>query len=120
MKNKILIVEDELILAQDVKRKLEGFGYDVVGIAFSGYDALLLVQDLKPDLMLVDITLQGHMDGIEVAKRIKDEHHIPIVFVTGNTDTNTRERALGIDPEGYLGKPVDVEVLRETIERVLN
>lgn len=115
----ILIVEDEIILAMDMQMMLESLGYKVSGIAFSGYDAILRAEQMMPSVVLVDIKLQGPMDGIEAAKHIMHQLKIPIIFVTGNTDQGTKQRALQIGPSAYLQKPIDEIQLRTTIEEAL-
>lgn len=115
----ILIVEDEIILAMDMQMMLEGLGYKVAGIAFSGYDAILRAEEMMPSVVLVDIKLQGPMDGIEAAKHIMHELKIPVIFVTGNTDQGTKQRALQIGPAAYLQKPIDEAPLRSAIESAL-
>jgi CheY-like chemotaxis protein len=116
----ILIVEDEIILAMDMQLAIEDMGYKVAGIAFSGYDAILKADEVRPALVLVDIKLQGPMDGIEAARRIIHDRRVPIVFVTGNTDESTKQRALAIGPAAYLQKPVDDVRLRGVIEKALS
>jgi DNA-binding NarL/FixJ family response regulator len=115
----ILIVEDEIILAMDMKSFLEEQGFKVQAIAFSGHDALMQAEQNRPDLVLVDIKLEGYMDGIEAAKYIMEKFAIPVVFVTGNTDQPTKDRALAIKPAGYLKKPVNEENLYAVIREVL-
>lgn len=115
----ILIVEDEIILAMDIKYLLEDRGYQVQAIAFSGHDALMQAQQRRPDLVLVDIKLEGYMDGIEAAKYIIEKLDIPVVFVTGNSDQATKDRALKIHPAGYLQKPINEDELYEVVRDVL-
>ena len=120
MSKGILIVEDEIILAMDLKYLLQDLGYEVEGFAFSGHDAILQARDKAPALVLVDIKLHGYMDGIEAARYIKEHLGIPIVFITGNTDEATRTRALSVvSPEGYLEKPVNLQRLQSTIKDAL-
>ena len=116
----ILIVEDEVILAMDYETTVKKMGYKVTKMVFSGYDALLQSELHKPNLVLMDIKLKGHMDGIDAAKRIQDGLNIPVVFITGNTDEAIREKARDINPAGYLSKPLDEGVLRETLANILN
>jgi CheY-like chemotaxis protein len=92
MQDKILIVEDEVITAMDIKNMLKNFGFDVVGIASTGNNAINKAEEFKPDLVLMDISLKGDMDGIEAAEEIKSLHDIPVVYMSAFTDTNTFER----------------------------
>lgn len=101
----ILIVEDETLVAKDIRRFLQGLGYEVVGIAGSGDEAIRLALDARPDLVLMDIRLKGDMDGITAAKRIRESFDVPIVFLTAQWDKQTRERAKGTGAYGYVLKP---------------
>ncbi len=116
---RVLIVEDEIILAMDMKFFLEDRGYRVEGIAFSGHDAIIQAEEKRPDISLVDIKLQGYMDGIEAAKYLQGNLGIPVIFVTGNTDQSTMDRALAIGPSGYLQKPINENILTDTIEQAI-
>ena len=91
--NKILIVEDELILADDVKRKLNKHDFDVISMAVSGENALKIIKKKKPDIVLMDIVLKGDMDGIEAAKQIKDNYDIPVIFLTAYSNNKYIQRA---------------------------
>lgn len=113
---KILIVEDERIIAIDLQRRLERFGYTVAGIAAEGSKALELVQELSPDIVLMDIMLVGEMDGIETAVKIKKKASIPIIFLTAYSDEKTLERAKTAEPSGYILKPFKDKELYTTID----
>ncbi|EKQ51975.1 MAG: PAS domain S-box [Methanobacterium sp. Maddingley MBC34] len=113
---KILIVEDEAITAMDIKHNLVNFGFDVVGTAASGEKAIEIAQKLKPDLILMDITLKGDMDGIEAAKKIKTLFDIPVIYMSAFTDKNTHERLKLTNPYGFVSKPVSTELLVVSIE----
>jgi CheY-like chemotaxis protein len=115
----ILIVEDEVILAMDIDLALRDLGYEVAGIAFSGHDAVMQAAHKRPDLVLVDIKLKGYMDGIDAARLIQKRYHIPVIYITGNTDEKTMARALKTQPAGYLRKPVSDSMLRKAIENAL-
>ncbi len=117
--SKILIAEDEMITSIDIKNILQNDGYEVVGTVTTGEEALQQVIDKRPDVVLLDITLQGKMDGIETARRIKAEYDIPIIYVTAHSDNATLERAKITEPGGYILKPLKKEDLRSTIETVL-
>jgi signal transduction histidine kinase len=119
LKSKILIVEDESIIALDVKTSLLDAGYDVVAIAVSGEDAIALVPKHEPDLILMDIRLRGKMDGIESASEIVKISHAPIIFLTAHADKDTLDRAKLTGPFGYLIKPFEDHNLITTIEIAL-
>jgi PAS domain S-box-containing protein/putative nucleotidyltransferase with HDIG domain len=115
-KLKILIVEDETIVAKDIKGSLKGFGYDVVDIVGTGEEAIRRSEDLRPDLVLMDIMLKGKMNGIEVARRIRDHVHIPVVFLTAYADEDTLHSAKLSEPFGYIIKPFEDAELHSTIQ----
>lgn len=116
---KILVVEDESIIARDIEATLEDMGYDVVGIASSGEEAVKKTEELKPDIVLMDIVLRGEMDGIEAAKLIRSRYKIPIVYVTAYTDEKTLQRAKVTEPFGYVVKPFEERDLQVAIEIAL-
>ena len=115
----ILIVEDEVILAMEYEGIVKEMGYNVSRIAFSGYDAILLSTQYRPDIVLMDIKLAGHLSGINAAREIQEQLYIPVVFITGNSDEETRKKALDINPAGYLTKPLNESVLQKTLENIL-
>jgi len=119
MKAKILIVEDERIVAEDLKRNLDHLGYEVSNVASSGKDALKMIKENKPDLVLMDIVLRGRMSGIEAADIIRVEYNIPVIYVTAHADEKTLEKAKFTEPYGYILKPFDERELQSTIEMVL-
>lgn len=112
----ILIVEDELILAQALRVQLERFGYQVVGQAASAEEAVELASSLRPDLVLMDIQLSGEGNGIEAGTEIRTRFDIPIVFLTAFSDRATIEQVKRAEPFGYLAKPVKGETLQTTVE----
>ncbi|MBN1949314.1 MAG: response regulator, partial [Candidatus Cloacimonetes bacterium] len=93
-KKKILIVEDEIIIAENIKKHLQAKDYNVLGIITMGEDAIEALSLLKPDLVLLDIKLEGSMDGIQVAEIIRQEHQIPVIFLTSYGDDNTLSQAI--------------------------
>lgn len=105
---KILIVEDEFLIAVGLETKLIQEGFNVLGIVASGEKAIDVVQEQKPDLMLMDIRLAGKIDGIEAAAEIKKASSVPIIFMTGYSTPSSVERAEKLDPLGYLIKPVNI------------
>jgi CheY-like chemotaxis protein len=90
---KMLVVEDEAIIAEHIAILLKNMGYSVVGIVASGEDAIHVTEQMKPDLVLMDIMLQGNMDGIETAQEISNRFEIPVVYLTANADDQTLKRA---------------------------
>lgn len=115
----LLIVEDEAIVASDLKMRLCHLGYDVGGIAASGDQALVLADSVRPDLVLMDIRLRGAMDGIEVALEVRNRFRIPVVFLTAYAERNTLDRAKMAEPLGYILKPFDDHDLEIAIEIAL-
>jgi PAS domain S-box-containing protein len=116
---KILIVEDESIVALNIQSRLEGLGYTVTAIVTSGEEALQSVAENRPDLVLMDIKLQGKVDGIEAARQIRDRFHIPVVYLTAYTNREALERAKFTQPYGYILKPFEARDLSSTIEVAL-
>lgn len=115
----ILVVEDETIIALNLKESLESLGYTVVGIAASGEKAVEKATKFRPDLVLMDIRLKGSMDGISAAQRIWESFSIPAIYVTGHSDQSTLERAKVTAPFGYILKPVKEQELYVAIETAL-
>lgn len=116
---RILVVEDEAIVAADVTSKLTHLGYDVVGTASRGEQAVTMANTLRPNLVLMDILLSGDMDGVEAADRIRQECPAPIVFLTAHSDSETLARAKVTAPFGYLLKPFSERELETHIEMAL-
>lgn len=108
-----------MIEAMNFEQSLTSFGYDVVGIASTGEDALKKVAELKPDLILMDIILKEQMNGIEVASKVKDEFDIPVIYLTAHPEESAVKRAKLTSPYGYLIKPVSKTELKNTIEIAL-
>lgn len=116
----ILIVEDEKIVAIDMKNMLENLGYKVTDIAISGEEALEKVDKDKPDIVLMDIMLNnGGMDGIETAHEIRSRYSIPVLYVTAYADEHTLERAKVTAPYAYILKPFEEKELHTTIQVAL-
>ena len=112
--NRILIVEDEPIIAEDLKIELEQFGYEIIDVIQRGETAVLAAEALKPDLILMDIRLQGSMDGIDAASQISCLLNYPVVFLSAFVDDETLERAKKAEAYGFLHKPWDKDTLRAT------
>ncbi len=115
----ILIVEDEAIVALDIRKSLESLGYHVTGMASTGEEALTLARETRPDLVIMDIVLPGKMDGIETAKQIHAETDSPIIYLTAHSDRATVERATETMQYGYLVKPITTNELYSAIETTL-
>jgi len=116
---RIMVVEDESIIAMDIKRMLEAQGYDVPATASSGEQAVARAEQTRPDLILMDIILKGDMDGIDAAEQIHGRFDIPIIYLTAYADETTLSRARATEPFGYLIKPFEERELKSTIEMAL-
>lgn len=117
--NSILIVEDESIIAMELSERLQNLGYRVVAIAHNGPEAIAKADELRPDLVLMDIYLKGEMDGVEAATTINNRYDAPVIYLTANTDEQTFQRAKVTEPYGYLLKPFAERELHTTIEIAL-
>lgn len=113
---RILIVEDERIVAADLQETLNGLGYDAYAIAASGAEALAIARQQPPDIALTDIRIDGHVDGIEIAAQLRQEFDTAVIFVTALADDATFQRAKHSEPYAYLIKPVSGSALKNTIE----
>jgi CheY-like chemotaxis protein len=118
-KTKILIVEDERIVAIDIKATLEDEGFEIVDIVISGEEAIKKALELKPDLILMDIFLKGQLNGIEATQQIKEQIDIPVIFLTAYEDKKTMEKAQETNPLGYIIKPFEEDFLVSFIKKVL-
>jgi CheY-like chemotaxis protein len=116
---KILLVEDDDVIAKVADWRLKNLGYTVCGRATTGAEAMELVVNAKPDLVLMDINIRGDVDGIETAKMIKDGFKIPVVYVTSHSDGPTLDRAKATHPDGFIVKPFDDKDLRVAIQLAL-
>ncbi len=116
IKLKILVVEDESLVAKDIQNMLHGLGYEVAGVLSSGEDALRAVAEKKPDLVLMDIVLKGEVDGINAAEKIWKTFAIPVIYLTAFADETTLSRAKITEPFGYILKPFDERELQTSIE----
>src|SRR5271166_4943340 len=119
VQKKVLVVEDEGIVAYDLARRLRKAGYDVPAIASSGQQALECIEETCPDVILLDIRLQGTMDGIALAMEVRERYKLPVVYLTAHADRATIERAKITGPFGYLVKPVGNVNLASAIEVAL-
>jgi diguanylate cyclase (GGDEF)-like protein/PAS domain S-box-containing protein len=119
MPNRIMLVEDESIVAMDVQQRLVQLGYQVVAHAISGEQAIRLAGEVHPDLILMDIKLRGSVDGIEAARQIRNDRETPIIYLTAFADDNTIKRASLTQAYGYLIKPFEDRELHSAIEVAL-
>lgn len=119
VKSRVLVVEDEAIVAMGIKQKVEDLGHEVVDIVFTGEDAVQRALETKPDLILMDIVLKGNMDGIEAAGKIRNQLDIPVIYLTAYSDEEVLERARMTEPYGYIIKPFKKSELNANMEMAL-
>ncbi len=115
-KVRVLIVEDEPLIAENIAMYLNNHDYEVAGIAYDYEEAISKLELEKPDIVLLDINLEGEQDGIDVGKFIHEKMGIPFVFLSSYSDKNTLERAKHVQPSGYLVKPFHEKSLMATLE----
>ncbi|MBI5057834.1 MAG: PAS domain S-box protein [Nitrospirae bacterium] len=115
-KSKILIVEDEWIIANDIKKSLQNLGYSVSAIVSTGEEAINKIQEKKPDLVLMDIVLQGEISGTEAANQIISGYDIPVIYLTAYSDKEILKQAKKTNAYGYLVKPFNERELQATID----
>lgn len=113
---KILIVEDDHLIAEDISSVLEDFGYEIVGLTDNGPDALDIIVKKSPDIALLDINIKGNWDGIETAAKIRESYDLPLIFLTALSNKTTFDRAKLIEPDAYIIKPFDERDLQAAIE----
>ena len=116
---KILIVEDNVIIAEDIRVGLEAKGYEIIGIAPSYIDAIQFLETGEVAFAVVDIIIEGSFTGIELAKQIREKYNLPFIFLTSHGDSDTIEKALKTEPNGYLMKPFERKELYASIEVAL-
>src|SRR5690242_10206984 len=116
---KILIVEDESIVALDLQERLTRLGYQVIGMATSGGEAICLAEAWHPNLVLMDIRLKGVMDGIETAQELRARFNTPVIYLTAHADDATLQRAKTTEPFGYLTKPFEERELHAALDMAL-
>ncbi len=117
---KILVVEDETIVARDIQQSLTRLGYEVPATATSGEEAIRKTKEIHPDLVIMDIVLKGQMDGVETAQEITRRFDVPVIYLTAYADEATLERVKTTSPAGYMLKPYQPNELRTTIELALH
>ncbi len=116
---RILICEDEIVIARDLARTLKNLGYEIAGMASTGNQAVRIAEESRTDLILMDINLDGEIDGIETTEQIRAKLDVPVVYLTGYAEKDVLERAKKTRPYGYLAKPCGLLELRSTIETAL-
>ena len=115
---KILCVEDDYIASYMLHERIERMGYFIIDKVSTGEDALKLCEWQQPDVILMDIRLSGEIDGIEAARRIGEEHGVPIIFITGISDTGIQRRAKELKPHGFFTKPFEITELQQSIDMI--
>jgi len=116
---KVMIVEDEIIVAKAIEQSLQSMGYQVVGIASSAGEAVRKIERTQPDLVLMDIKIRGHIDGVFAAQQVQAQFDIPVVYLTALSDEETLKRILRSKPYGYIVKPFRDVDLFSAIETAL-
>jgi DNA-binding LytR/AlgR family response regulator len=116
---KILMVEDDMIIAADISMQLTKLGYEVTGINTRGEDALNTIENNRPDIILMDIILSGKMNGIETALVVLEKFQIPVIFLTSNSDDATFQQAIKAKPYAFISKPFQKSDLERTIKLAL-
>jgi CheY-like chemotaxis protein len=115
----VLLVEDEALVALDIRRTLHRFGYTVCATAATADDAVRIAEAMRPDVVLMDIRLQGERDGISAAAEIRQHLGLPIVYITAYADPQTRARAAATGPSGFVSKPFSAEILKQAVDQAL-
>ncbi len=116
---KVLVVEDEIILAHDIRDRLADMNYEVVGIASSVEKAVAILKEKAIDIIMIDIILKGDKDGVELAKIVNEAYQIPFIFLTSHADTSLVERAKSVHPYAYILKPFNDRQVKIAIELAL-
>ena len=117
---RILIIEDEALVARDIQSRLRQLGYEVAGLAHNPRQALELARQAKPNLLICDIHLKDEVDGIQVAETITRDVPMPVIFLTAYSDRETVTRAKSVTPYGYVLKPIETPDLQIAIEMALH
>lgn len=114
-----MIVEDDKVLSLLLRKMIDKFGYNVVGTATAGREALEKAKSLSPDLILMDIMLEDDVDGVEAMLTLRKENYeFPVIYITGNSDSYNRERAEKTNYIDYLVKPISFELLQKSIQKL--
>ncbi len=114
MPKRVMIVEDDFIIRMFIEKVVKSLGAEIVGKASESTEAVELCKQCLPDLILMDIGIRGNADGVETTKQIKKEFKTEVIYLTGNSDEKTLERAKATEPYGFIFKPIDeVKLVRE-------
>lgn len=113
----VLIVEDELIIAMMMEKMIQNLGHEVLAKVTKGEDAIQAARNHNPDIILMDIRLQGEMDGIEAMSEIRQDSEVPVIFVTGNSDETYRKRVEESNPLDFLTKPITISDLSRSFAK---
>ncbi len=119
-KTKIMIVEDEVLIAMNMKSDLIDMGHEVCKLVTTGEEAIKNAGLEGPDVVLMDIILNGEMNGIDAAREICSSYSIPIIFITGCEDEGTKDLAIDVDPVEYFIKPVELVDLKSAIDKAIS
>lgn len=117
---KVLIVEDDMIISMVLERMINKMGFEVVEKATTGEKAITLAQEHEPDIILMDIQLKDDIDGITAMQKIRKSSEVPVIYITGNSDQYYKERAQKTNYIDYLVKPIQMDDLKESINKVFN
>jgi CheY-like chemotaxis protein len=117
---KVLIVEDDMIISMVLERMINKMGFEVVEKATTGEKAITLAQEHQPDIILMDIQLKDDIDGITAMQKIRKSSEVPVIYITGNSDQYYKERAQKTNYIDYLVKPIQMDDLKESINKVFN
>ena len=119
-KAKVMIAEDEIITAADLRNELQNLGYSICSFATSGEKAIQTAEQEKPDVVLMDIRLKGELNGVEAANEIRSRFGVPIIYMTGYSLEMFKDKAGVVEPYEYIGKPMEIGDIKNAIESVLN
>ena len=119
-KSRILVVEDEILVREDIEDCLASLGHEVVSVASTGAEALRMIPTARPDLVLMDIRLKGDMDGVEAARQIRTNFRLPVIFLTAHADDSTLQRAKAAEPLGYIVKPFAETTVNAVIQTAMH
>lgn len=114
---RVAIVEDDFIISLLLEKQISKVGYEIAGKASSAEEGLAMIKKEKPDVILMDIKINGDFDGIQLMEKVRHFSNAKVIYLTGNTDSVTRNRADATKPSGYLVKPVELAILRDTIKQ---
>ena len=117
---RVILIVDDQNSARDIQNRLQRVSYDVTAMTATADEVITRADELRPDVILMDVRLKGETDGVEVARQIKSRHDIPIIFITANADEATVRRAIAAESDGFLIMPLDALELAATIEMAIH